>query len=97
MRPEEITNRSCSLEFGLAVDSAAGSSEFSKPSLYLILQPSVKPMTDAEWTMIVRRIGKGSIGYHTVEGLEYVEDTAVRDHIEHRGQVFYVAPKGSVR
>lgn len=30
-------------------------------------------MTDAEWAMIVRRIGKASVGYRAVEGLEYVE------------------------
>lgn len=52
----------------------AGSRGFSSNSLDLILQHSVSKTTDAEWAMIVRRIGKGSVGYRAVEGLEYVAD-----------------------
>jgi hypothetical protein len=74
VRTEEITNQICSLELGFGVDITAGSCGFSRPSLHLILQYSVSPMTDAEWPMIIWRIGRGSVGYHEVEGLEYVED-----------------------
>lgn len=31
-------------------------------------------MTDAEWQMIVHRIGKMKVDYKAVEGLEYIED-----------------------
>ncbi len=74
MRTEAITNHICSLELGFEVDITAGSSGFSRRALHLILEHSVSPMTDAEWAMIVRRIGNGSVGYHAVDGLEYVAD-----------------------
>lgn len=74
VKTEAITNHICSLELGFEVDITAGSCGFSSDSLHLILQHSVSRTTDAEWAMIVRRIGKGSVGYRAVEGLEYVED-----------------------
>ncbi|QSO52859.1 hypothetical protein JZ785_02715 [Alicyclobacillus curvatus] len=74
VKTETITNHICSLELGFDVDITAGSCGFSSKSLHLILQHSESTMTDAEWAMIVRRIGKGSVGYRRVEGLEYVED-----------------------
>jgi hypothetical protein len=72
---EKITNKICSLEFGMNVDITAGSCLFSKVSAEYINKYSKEKMTDAEWPMIVHRIAKLDIGYSPVEGLEYHEET----------------------
>ncbi|GFZ32959.1 hypothetical protein CSC2_34850 [Clostridium zeae] len=71
---EKITNKIFSLELGQNVDITAGSCGFSRNSAQLISSNSKDKMTDAEWPMIVYRIGKMKIGYKAVEGLEYREE-----------------------
>lgn len=71
---ENITNRIFSLELGQDADVTAGSCGFSRASACLILEYSKAKMTDAEWPMIVKRIGKKEILNKAVEGLEYRED-----------------------
>lgn len=71
---EKITNRIFSLELGQEADVTAGSCGFSRQSGQLILDNSKDKMTDAEWPMIIHRIGKMKVGYMSVEGLEYRED-----------------------
>jgi hypothetical protein len=71
---EKITNKIFSLELGQEADVTAGSSGFSRQSAQLISDNSKDKMTDAEWAMIVYRIGKMKVGYKAVEGLEYRED-----------------------
>ncbi|MGD6831222.1 hypothetical protein ACQCT5_03605 [Sutcliffiella halmapala] len=71
---EKITNKICSLEFGMNVDITAGSCLFSKVSAEYINKYSKEKMTDAEWPMIVHRIAKLDIGFYPVEGLEYHEE-----------------------
>jgi hypothetical protein len=61
------------LELGQEADVTAGSSGFSRQSAQLISDNSKDKMTDAEWPMIVYRIGKMKVGYKAVEGLEYRE------------------------
>lgn len=70
---EKITNKIFSLELGQEADVTAGSSGFSRQSAQLISDNSKDKMTDAEWPMIVYRIGKMKVGYKAVEGLEYRE------------------------
>lgn len=71
---EKITNRIFSLELGQEVDITAGSCGFSRESALLIAEYSKDRVTDAEWPMIVHRIGHMKVGYRAVEGLEYQED-----------------------
>lgn len=71
---EKITNKIFSLELGQEADVTAGSCGFSRQSGKLILDNSKDKMTDAEWPMIIHRIGKMKVGYRSVEGLEYRED-----------------------
>ncbi|WP_055665216.1 hypothetical protein [Desnuesiella massiliensis] len=71
---EKITNRIFSLELGKEADVTAGSCGFSRKSTELISLYSKDKMTDAEWPMIVKRIGKLEVSYKSVEGLEYQED-----------------------
>ncbi|RDI45595.1 hypothetical protein [Falsibacillus pallidus] len=71
---EKISNKICSLELGKTVDITAGSCSFSRQSAELINEHSKEKMTDAEWAMIVRRIGHLSVEYSAVEGLEYHEE-----------------------
>jgi len=71
---EKITNKIFSLELGQTADVTAGSCGFSRRSAELISLHSKDKMTDAEWPMIIQRIGKRSVGYESVEGLEYRED-----------------------
>lgn len=71
---EKITNKIFSLELGQEADVTAGSCGFSRQSGQLILDNSKDKMTDAEWPMIIHRIGKMKVGYRSVEGLEYRED-----------------------
>jgi hypothetical protein len=68
---ERITNRIFSMELGKEADVTAGSCAMS----LLILQHSQQLTTDAEWPMIVHRIGKMEADYLPVEGLEYIEET----------------------
>ncbi|MFD2630414.1 hypothetical protein [Oceanobacillus kapialis] len=75
IKTERITNTICSLELGREVDITAGSCAFSKRSADYIHTHSKEKMTDAEWAMIVQRIGKRDLQYKTVEGLEYHEKT----------------------
>lgn len=74
IKTEYITNQICSLALGQEVDVTAGSCGFSRNALRLLMTHSKNQATDAEWIMIVHRIGSGSIGYKSVEGLEYVEE-----------------------
>lgn len=74
IQTEKITNKICSLELGQEVDITAGSSGFSRQSAQLISDNSKARMTDAEWAMIVHRIGRMKVGYKAVEGLEYREE-----------------------
>jgi hypothetical protein len=71
---EKITNKIFSLELGQEADVTAGSCGFSRQSAQLISDNSKDKMTDAEWPMIVHRIGKMKVGYKAVEGLEYREE-----------------------
>ena len=71
---EKISNRIFSLELGQEVDVTAGSCGFSRENAQLILKYSKDKMTDSEWPMIVKRIGKKEIEYKAVEGLEYREE-----------------------
>ncbi|WP_426350308.1 hypothetical protein ACPWSR_03455 [Alloiococcus sp. CFN-8] len=71
---EKITNKIFSLELGEEVDVTAGSCGFSRQSAQLISENSKDKMTDAEWAMIVHRIGKKKVSYRAVEGLEYREE-----------------------
>ncbi|WP_433750567.1 hypothetical protein [Falsibacillus pallidus] len=71
---EKITNKICSLELGKEVDITAGSCSFSRRSAEIIIEHSKEKMTDAEWAMIVHRIGNSSVEYKAVEGLEYHEE-----------------------
>ncbi len=70
---ETISNKIFSLELGKEADVTAGSCMFSRKCAELIILHSKDMMTDAEWPMIVHRIGKNSIDYLAVEGLEYQE------------------------
>jgi len=71
---EKITNKVFSLELGQETDVTAGSCGFSRQCAQLISENSKDNMTDAEWPMIVHRIGKLKVEYKAVEGLEYSED-----------------------
>lgn len=71
---EKITNKIFSLELGQEADVTAGSCGFSRQSAKLISDNSKDKMTDAEWPMIVYRIGKKRVDYIAVDGLEYRED-----------------------
>ena len=71
---EKITNKIFSLELGQEADVTAGSCGFSRQSAQLISDNSKDKMTDAEWAMIVHRIGKMKVAYRAVEGLEYREE-----------------------
>lgn len=71
---EKITNKIFSLELGEEADVTAGSCGFSRKSGELISLYSKDRMTDAEWPMIAKRIGKMKVSYKAVEGLEYRED-----------------------
>jgi hypothetical protein len=71
---EKVTNRIFSLELGQEADVTAGSCGFSRQCAQLISKNSKDKMTDAEWPMIVHRIGNQKVGYRAVEGLEYTED-----------------------
>lgn len=71
---EKITNKIFSLELGQRADVTAGSCGFSRQCAQLISDNSKDKMTDAEWPMIVHRIGKLKVDYKAVEGLEYIED-----------------------
>lgn len=71
---EKITNKIFSLELGLEADITAGSCGFSRQSAQVIANNSKDKMTDAEWAMIVHRIGKMKVDYKAVEGLEYREE-----------------------
>lgn len=71
---EKITNKIFSLELGQEADVTAGSGSFSRKSAELISLYSKDKMTDAEWPMIAKRIGKMKVSYKAVEGLEYQED-----------------------
>lgn len=71
---EKITNKIFSLELGQEADITAGSCGFSRSSAELVEKYSKDKMTDAEWPMIVHRIGKLKVGYKAVEGLEYREE-----------------------
>ena len=71
---ERITNRIFSIELGKEVGVTAGSCGFSRQSAELILENSKDEMTDAEWPMIVYRIGNREVNYKAVEGLEYRSD-----------------------
>lgn len=62
VKTEEITNHIASLELSLEVDITAGSCGLSRNAVELILNHSVAQMTDAEWAMIVKRIGHGTVG-----------------------------------
>lgn len=62
------------MELGNEVDVTAGSCGLSRKSAQLILDNSKDKMTDAEWPMIVHRIGKMKVEYVPVEGLEYREE-----------------------
>lgn len=72
---EKITNKICSIELGKDVDITAGSCTFSRKCAELINQFSKDKMTDAEWAMIVKRIGGFQVNYLPVDGLEYHEET----------------------
>jgi hypothetical protein len=74
---ERITNKIFSLELGREADVTAGSCGFSRQSAQLISANSKDYMTDAEWAMIVHRIGKMKVDYRAVEGLEYQEEAHV--------------------
>lgn len=71
---EKITNKIFSLELGQEADVTAGSCGFSRQSAELISDNSKDKMMDAEWPMIVYRIGEMKVSYIAVEGLEYRED-----------------------
>lgn len=71
---EKITNKIFSLELEQEADVTAGSCGFSRQSAQLISDNSKDKMTDAEWAMIVHRIGKMKVGCRAVEGLEYREE-----------------------
>lgn len=71
---EKITNKIFSFELGQEADVTAGSCGFSRQSAQLILDNSKDKMTDAEWAMIVHRIGRMRVSYKAVEGLEYREE-----------------------
>lgn len=71
---EKITNRIFSLELHKDADVTAGSCAFSRRSGILISENSKAKMTDAEWPMIVKRIGGMDVNYMPVDGLEYVKD-----------------------
>lgn len=71
---EKITNKIFSLELGQTADVTAGSCGFTRESAELISLHSKDKMTDAEWPMIVHRIGNLTVGYEAVEGLEYREE-----------------------
>jgi len=71
---EKITNKIFSLELGQEADVTAGSCGFSRNSAQLISENSKDKMTDAEWPMIIYRIGNLKVGYRAVEGLEYMDD-----------------------
>lgn len=71
---ERISNKIFSLELGKEADVTAGSCLFSRKCAALISLHSKDKMTDAEWPMIVHRIGKYSVDYLAVEGLEYQDE-----------------------
>jgi hypothetical protein len=71
---ERIANKIFSLEFGQEVDITAGSCGFSQKSAELILEHSKDKMTDAEWPMIIHRIGKLGVCYEAADGLEYQDE-----------------------
>ncbi|MGE8205577.1 hypothetical protein ACQKP0_13550 [Heyndrickxia sp. NPDC080065] len=71
---EKITNKIFSLEIGKKADITAGSSAFSRVCAKYLNKYSKGKMTDAEWAMIIHRIGNLKVDYRSVEGLEYCED-----------------------
>jgi hypothetical protein len=81
---ERITNRIFSLELGKETDITAGSCAMSRSSAELIVQHSKQVTTDAEWAMIIHRIGKMKIDYLAVEGLEYDEE--MNADIKHKSE-----------
>jgi hypothetical protein len=74
METEKITNKIFSLEYGQEADITAGACSFSRECAEHLNRYSKERMTDAEWPMIIHRIGKLDVHYRAVEGLEYHED-----------------------
>lgn len=71
---EKISNKVFSLEFGQDMDITAGSCGFSKQAGEYLIKHSRDKMTDAEWPMIIHKIGRLRVNYKAVEGLEYQEE-----------------------